>query len=1088
MHVDYCAIPPPRPVCRIENYSGLDRCSCKDAEARAAAKLDHPGIVPVHEVGIHAGQHFYLMDYVAGGNLSKLYLADTVSARRAAELVKQLAESVHYAHEQGIVHRDLKPNNVLLTTTGSPRIADFGLAKRMWTGEDSVAVNITETGQILGTPGYMSPEQAEGKTKLVGPPADIYGLGAILYALLTSRAPFVGESQAHILTQVIHNEPISPRVLNPSAARDLETICLKCLTKEPHKRYGTAQLLADDLQRFLEGRPVVARPISPPARAWRWCSRNPAVALLLFAILISLVLGTGISSTLAIIAHRRGERLADSLAAQTELVRLKDQALLDLKREVGRNFIDKGVSDLLSGEISRGLTLLFQATQCVIPTDPEFTVAHKMISWWSSGFGQPLRHSGGVNCVCISPNGEIIATGAQDQTLKLWDAHTGMPLLKPFVHDHHVQVAAFHPTGDLILTATYDGVVSLWDTVNGSLVRQLVHRARFPQVVFSPDGDKFVTAGEDGIARIWETATGDEVGTPIHHKESIHCLAFSPDGSKLATGSHDDTARIWNLNSGKPIGNPLLHTDDIVLNVAFSPDGSVLATGGSSGSVGLWDSTTGAAIGQPQKLNGGICGLVFVDGGQTLLAGSTQGGLYRMEVATARFSGSRVGPTKMNGFILRPTGKQFLSRVENQLQLWDLETGQPLGEPMLHEAEIRDVRFSPNGRIAVSASVDKSARIWDLAPDTSRYIPIKLNANLPPGIAFCPGRSRIITAAITARVLDLTNGELLFELKPKVGTFRDAIFSPDGETVLTGGTDGTATLWDAETGEMISELLGHSRDVCSVAFSPDGTLIATGSFDKTVQLWNADDHQRLGEPLMVEGMVGDVVFSGDGNLLLASTRNQSNAVRIWDVKTRKSYKTLILGAYQIISFAISPNRKYVLAGNSAGYASLWDIETGKKIGDDLQHSGGVVSVAFSPDGESVVTCGAQDTGASMWDTQTLKPRRKPMQSGGPVLAVSFSADGSQIRTASSVHSLVTNGSYWLSVRKWRIPPTIQGSSERVKKWIEVLTGLRIDDQNEIQELSNHQLFESQKSLEEELGGPPIPWRSTAHGLKTSPPD
>ena len=158
-----------------------------EAEARAAAKLDHPGIVAVHEVGVHAGQHFYSMDYVVGGNLSKLHRDEPVPARRAAELVKQLAEAMHYAHGQGIVHRDLKPANILLTTDGVPRITDFGLAKRMWAGEDSVAVSMTETGRILGTAGYMSPEQAEGKTKLVGPPADIYALGAVLYALLTSR-------------------------------------------------------------------------------------------------------------------------------------------------------------------------------------------------------------------------------------------------------------------------------------------------------------------------------------------------------------------------------------------------------------------------------------------------------------------------------------------------------------------------------------------------------------------------------------------------------------------------------------------------------------------------------------------------------------------------------------------------------------------------------------------------------------------------------------------------------------------------------------------------------------------------------------
>ena len=312
-----------------------------EAEARAVGRLDHPGIVAVHEVGMHAGQHFYSMDYVAGGNLSKLHRDEPVPARRATELVQQLAEAMHHAHEQGIVHRDLKPTNILLTTTGVPRITDFGLAKRMWIGEDSVAVNMTETGQILGTPGYMSPEQAEGKTNLVGIPADIYALGAVLYALLTSRAPFVGESQAHIITQVIHNEPVSPRMLNPNVPRDLETICLKCLNKEPHRRYGTAKLLADDLQRFLEGRPVLARPLSRPARVWRWCRRNPWVSGLATAVVASLVIGSIVSTSLGVVAYRnsvesdkRGAALAlsldDSQKKLAEIVKLTEERTVAL--------------------------------------------------------------------------------------------------------------------------------------------------------------------------------------------------------------------------------------------------------------------------------------------------------------------------------------------------------------------------------------------------------------------------------------------------------------------------------------------------------------------------------------------------------------------------------------------------------------------------------------------------------------------------------------------------------------------------------------------------------------------------------------
>ena len=310
-------------------------------EARAAARLSHPGIVPVHEVGVFQDQHFYTMEYVAGGSLSRLYRDGPVVARRAAELVKQLAEAMHYAHQNGIVHRDLKPANVLLTAEGQPRITDFGLAKLIETEDETHEATLTETGQILGTAGYMSPEQAGGKTRLVGPPTDIYALGAVLYALLTSRAPFVGESVPLTLMQVLHKEPVSPRLLNPSLPRDLETICLKCLEKEPHKRYGTAELLAEDLGRFLARKPVLARPIGLIERGWRWSCRNSVVAALLVTVAASLLIGTAVSTYYWDQSEKQAvkERIAREAAVESSLLaekRAKEAIASELLAETRR--------------------------------------------------------------------------------------------------------------------------------------------------------------------------------------------------------------------------------------------------------------------------------------------------------------------------------------------------------------------------------------------------------------------------------------------------------------------------------------------------------------------------------------------------------------------------------------------------------------------------------------------------------------------------------------------------------------------------------------------------------------------------------
>ncbi len=296
-------------------------------EARAAARLSHPGIVPVYEVGVFEDQHFYTMEYVAGGSLSRLYRDGPVVARRAAKLVQILAEAMHYAHQNGIVHRDLKPANVLLTAKGLPRITDFGLAKVTQSDDETHEATLTETGQILGTVGYMSPEQAGGKTRLVGPPTDIYALGAVLYTLLTGRAPFVGESLPLTLLQVLHKEPVSPRLLNPSLPIDLETICLKCLEKEPHKRYGTAELLAEDLGRFLARKPVLARPIGLIERGWRWSCRNSVVAALLVTVTASLLTGTAVSTYHWDQSEKKDQKILDLKGKMVD----QDEKIIDLE-------------------------------------------------------------------------------------------------------------------------------------------------------------------------------------------------------------------------------------------------------------------------------------------------------------------------------------------------------------------------------------------------------------------------------------------------------------------------------------------------------------------------------------------------------------------------------------------------------------------------------------------------------------------------------------------------------------------------------------------------------------------------------------
>jgi serine/threonine protein kinase len=291
------------------------------AEAEAAAKLDHPGIVPIFEIGAHEGQHYFSMAFVEGESLAQRVLREVLQPQEAAELTRKVAQAISYAHIEGVIHRDLKPANVLIDKDGQPRVTDFGLAKRVSTNRDRESVprlaQQTATGQVLGTPSYMPPEQAAGKNKEIGPLADVYSLGAILYCLLTGRPPFQAATPLDTLLQVLDQAPVSPRQLNPSVPRDLETICLKCLEKEPRKRYASAQELVDELQRFLKGEPIHARPVGQMERAWRWCKRNPILAGLSAAVALTFLLGTVISCLFAIQANANAKR-ADAKATEAE--------------------------------------------------------------------------------------------------------------------------------------------------------------------------------------------------------------------------------------------------------------------------------------------------------------------------------------------------------------------------------------------------------------------------------------------------------------------------------------------------------------------------------------------------------------------------------------------------------------------------------------------------------------------------------------------------------------------------------------------------------------------------------------------------
>ena len=906
------------------------------AEARAVARLQHLHIVQIYEIGEKDGRPYFSMELAEGGSLARKLAQTPLAPRAAAELVRTLAKAMAHAHQSGIIHRDLKPANVLLTADGTPKITDFGLAKHL---EEA---GQTQTGDVLGTPSYMAPEQAGGQTERVGPLADIYALGAILYECLTSRPPFKAATVLETLDQVRSQEPVSPTRLQPNTPRDLETICLKCLNKEPARRYESADSLGQDLERFLAGEPVAARPVSQVERLVLWARRRPALAALLLVSALALLglVGGGV----ALYFNAQLQESNDHL----------QQALLETEGQRAEAHKQRLRAEAQEAKMRRFLYLrdmnqaqkAWDAGQVAVMND--LLQQHR-----PQGAGEDLRGF---------------------EWRYLWRlANSAQQVFRSDVGAFSMSV--FSPDGKRIMAGNEDGSVIAWDLTSGrELLKFRAHEKEALSLALSPDGRRLVTGGTDKGVRVWDANTGQKIVDLPGHEHVVFSVAFHPDGKRVASASQDRTVRVWDLETSQP---PLVlrGSQGTVMNVAFSLDGKYLASTWRSeqegpGGVKIWDLTTGKETADLHDPTERVRWVAFSPDGKHLAAALKDGTAKIWDVAAKKVVFTLTGHTDyVRSVTYTPDGERLVTSSEDAtIRVWDAATGRPLNILKGHTADIYSVVVAPDGRRLASTSRDLTLRIWDADQNQDAFL-LPIEGRIE-GVSFSPDGLLLAVPGRTLQVWDTSSGMQVLTPFDAPEEVLSATFSPDGRWLAAGAVGGRIYLLDNAGKGPIRHFHSHGRAITSLFFSADSERLVSASADEGLaKVWNIASGEVMCTVPSARGMIVQPALTSDGALLATCA---DDAVHIWETATGKKMKTFAGHANVTRVIAFSPDGRLLASGGGEGTIRVLDLATGQTLYTYPDLGSLIKTVAFSPDGKQLTASSGDRSFVPVWDAHSGK--------------------------------------------------------------------------------------------------------------------
>jgi len=947
-----------------------------DAERQALALMDHPNIARVYDGGTtERGQPFFVMELVRGVPVTEYCDQKRLPVAARLELFVSVCHAVQHAHQKGIIHRDLKPGNVLVTEVDgrpTPKVIDFGVAKA--TELKLTDMSFSDVGTIVGTPAYMSPEQADPTSMDIDTRTDVYALGVMLYELLTGSPPidskqFKRGAVLEMLRMVREVEPprpstrlstadalpsiaavrgIEPLKLAKLLRGELDWVVMKALEKDRGRRYETANGLARDIQRYLADEVVEARPPSTAYRLRKFVRRHKGQVFAASLVLLSLVAGVVASTYFAIRAGEEAQaaRRAEGEAKQAEAhAESEAQAARKAEGEANdqRGRAENARTDaennrnLLRVERDQGRQKLYYAEMPRAGLAAEAPaglgrVGELLARWGPATPGGDLRgwewhyldslarqatltlrgHVGRVNAVAYNPDGKRLATGGEDHTIRIWDAATGREVACFRGHTGPINGVAWSPDGSRLATASKDGTARIWDVSSGREVRQLCGPGvAVTAIAWKPDGARVATTGHDMRAHVWDADTGREViSSPVGGSWGM-AVAWNPDGKQLAVGSWGSVAKVFDAETGAVVANLPGHQPHGILGMAWSPTGDRLATAAWEKTVRVWDTKTWKE--------------------RTVLTGADY---YLHSVCWS------------------PNGKQIAAGGGNRaVQIWDADSGRARSALRGNGGDVLAVAWSPNGGSVAATSDEGVTRVWVLSPGSgpSKVQPAWTQTKLSPD-----GTKTAESGKDSpVRVSDVASGELLRTLEGAPGTPLQTRWSPDGTRIACSGWGWALAVWDFASGKrvVLTEVTATGRH-WGLAWSPSGDRIATGNDGGRICVWDPTTGRKLLEMSCKTG-VGDLSWSPDGRQI-ASSRWDGLAT-IWDTSTGAEVHTLRGHSGQVLSVGWSPDGTRIATGSYDRTVKVWDAATGQETLTLRGHTAAARDVHWHPTGCRLVT-------------------------------------------------------------------------------------------------------------------------------------